>query len=195
MQDEKSPVPNATRRAAMRERLIKAARRLFAENGYAETSTPEIVRAAEVTRGALYHHFDGKEALFRAVAEAEAKTVAKAIGLAAPQPGAQGLEDGSSAFFAAMAVPGRARILLVDGPAVLGAAVMDEIDVGGGRAALRAGLMAAETGLEPATLEALTLVLSAAFDRAALEISNGAEPAGFEQAMAILMRAVSAPMR
>lgn len=195
MQDEKTPVPNATRRAAMRERLIKAARTLFADNGYAETSTPEIVRAAEVTRGALYHHFDGKEALFRAVAEAEAQAVAKAIGLAAPQPGAQGLEDGSRAFFAAMAVPGRARILLVDGPAVLGAAVMDEIDVGGGRAALRAGLMAAEIGVEPATLEALTLVLSAAFDRAALEISNGAEPAGIEQSMAILMRAVSAPMR
>lgn len=195
MQDEKTPVPNATRRAAMRERLIKAARTLFADNGYAETSTPEIVRAAEVTRGALYHHFDGKEALFRAVAEAEAQAVAKAIGLAAPQPGAQGLEDGSRAFFSAMAVPGRARILLVDGPAVLGAAVMDEIDVGGGRAALRAGLMAAEIGVEPATLEALTLVLSAAFDRAALEISNGAEPAGIEQSMAILMRAVSAPMR
>lgn len=193
MQDNKSPIPNATRRAAMRERLISAARALFADHGYAETSTPEIVRAAEVTRGALYHHFDGKEALFRAVAEAEAQAVAKAIAQAAPQPGARGLEDGSRAFFAAMAVPGRARIMLVDGPAVLGAAAMDEIDAGGGRAALRAGVMAAETGLDAATLEALTLVLSAAFDRAALAISEGAAPQPFEQAMAILMSALSTP--
>lgn len=193
MQDKKTPVPNATRRAAMRDRLIEAARGLFASTGYAETSTPDIVKAAEVTRGALYHHFDGKEALFRAVVEAEAQAVAKAIAQAAPQPGAQGLEDGSRAFFAAMAVPGRARILLVDGPAVLGAAAMDEIDAGGGRAALRAGVMAAETGLAAATLEALTLVLSAAFDRAALAIADGAAPQPYEQAMAVLMGALSAP--
>lgn len=189
MQENKPPVPNAARRAAMRERLITAARVLFAEKGYAETSTPEIVKAAEVTRGALYHHFDGKEALFGAVAEAEAEAVTQSIEAAARVPGAEGLEAGSRAYFAAMAVPGRARILLVDGPAVLGAAAMDEIDAGGGRRALRTGLASAGTGLDQAGLDALAVVLSAAFDRAALAIAEGAEPAPYEAAMAALMGA------
>lgn len=186
MQEDKTPIPNAARRAAMRERLITAARVLFAEKGYAETSTPEIVKAAEVTRGALYHHFDGKEALFGAVAEAEAQAVTQAIEAAARGPGAEGLEAGSRAYFAAMAVPGRARILLVDGPAVLGAAAMDEIDAGGGRRALRMGLASAATGLDEAGLDALAVVLSAAFDRAALAIAEGAAPAPYEAAMAAL---------
>ncbi|MGR3762075.1 helix-turn-helix domain-containing protein [Roseobacteraceae bacterium NS-SX3] len=178
----------------MRERLIAAARNLFAEKGYAETSTPEIVKAADVTRGALYHHFDGKEALFRAVAEAEAQAVTKAIEAAGKVPGEAGLMAGSRAFFAAMAVPGRARILLVDGPAVLGAAAMDEIDAGGGRRALRAGLSAAGTGLGEAGLDALSVVMSAAFDRAALAIAEGAEAAPYEAAMAALMRAAIRPV-
>ncbi|UWQ78449.1 TetR/AcrR family transcriptional regulator [Leisingera sp. S132] len=193
MQEGNAPVPNTARRAAMRERLIAAARTLFSEKGYAETSTPEIVKAAEVTRGALYHHFDGKEALFRAVAEAEAQAVTKAIEAAAKVPGGEGLEAGSRAFFAAIAAPGRARILLVDGPAVLGAAAMDEIDAGGGRNALRAGLAAAGTGLEEGELDALATVMSAAFDRAALAIAEGAATAPYEAAMAALMRAAIGP--
>ncbi|MFW8595008.1 helix-turn-helix domain-containing protein [Cribrihabitans neustonicus] len=193
MQERNTPVPNAARRAAMRERLIAAARSLFAEKGYAGTSTPEIVRAAEVTRGALYHHFDGKEALFRAVAEAEAHAVTQAIEAASKVPEVEGLEAGSRAFFAAMAVPGRARILLVDGPAVLGADAMGEIDAGGGRGALRAGLEAANTGLDEAGLDALAVVMSAAFDRAALAIAEGAEAAPYEAAMAALMRAAIRP--
>ncbi|KIC30783.1 TetR/AcrR family transcriptional regulator [Leisingera sp. ANG-M6] len=193
MQERNAPVPNTARRAAMRERLIAAARKLFSEKGYAETSTPEIVKAAEVTRGALYHHFDGKEALFRAVAEAEAQAVTKAIEAAAKVPGGEGLEAGSRAFFAAMAKPGRARILLVDGPAVLGAAAMDEIDAGGGRSALRAGLASAGTGLKEGELDALAAVMSAAFDRAALAIAEGAGSAPYEAAMAALMRAAIGP--
>lgn len=194
MQERTAPVSNAARRAAMRARLVAAARNLFAEQGYAETSTPEIVKAADVTRGALYHHFDGKEALFRAVAEVEAQAVTQAIEAAAQVPGGEGLEAGSRAFFAALAVPGRARILLVDGPAVLGAAAMDEIDAGGGRGALRAGLAAAGTDLDAARLDALAVVMSAAFDRAALAVAEGAEAAPYEAAMAALLRAAIHPV-
>ena len=194
MQERTAPVSNAARRAAMRARLVAAARNLFAEQGYAETSTPEIVKAADVTRGALYHHFDGKEALFRAVAEVEAQAVTQAIEAAAQVPGGEGLEAGSRAFFAALAVPGRARILLVDGPAVLGAAAMDEIDAGGGRGALRAGLAAAGTDLDAARLDAWAVGMSAAFDRAALAVAEGAEAAPYEAAMAALLRAAIHPV-
>ena len=59
----------AERRAATRAALLSAARPLFAERGYEAVSSEEIVAAAGVTRGALYHHFDGKRGLFAAVFE------------------------------------------------------------------------------------------------------------------------------
>ncbi|AAV96315.1 transcriptional regulator, TetR family [Ruegeria pomeroyi DSS-3] len=187
MQEKNAPVPNADRRAAMRARLIAAARALFVDKGYAETSTPEIVRAAEVTRGALYHHFADKADLFRAVVEAEAEALVSRIDAEAVDAGAGGMEAGSAAFFRAMAEPGRARLLLIDGPAVLGPDEMSRIDAGGGRASLRAGLDLVVSGVGEAEMQALTEVVSAAFDRAALAIAQGAEPAPFEQAMARLV--------
>ncbi|HCE69769.1 MAG TPA: TetR family transcriptional regulator, partial [Ruegeria sp.] len=93
----------------------------------------------------------------------------------------------SAAFFRAMAEPGRARLLLIDGPAVLGPDEMSRIDAGGGRASLRAGLDLVVSGVGEAEMQALTEVVSAAFDRAALAIAQGAEPAPFEQAMARLV--------
>src|SRR3954466_4100327 len=68
------PEPARSRRdeysEATRQGLIDSARRLFAERGFSRTSTEEIVRAARVTKGALYHHFEGKNALFEAVMDA-----------------------------------------------------------------------------------------------------------------------------
>lgn len=59
--------------------LLDAARELFVRHGYAETATPSIVARARITRGALYHHFADKRALFRAVVEDEARAVARHI--------------------------------------------------------------------------------------------------------------------
>src|SRR5919206_3369145 len=59
----------AERRAATRRALLDAARSLFAEKGYHETAAEEIVRRAGLTRGALYHHFEDKKDLFRAVVD------------------------------------------------------------------------------------------------------------------------------
>jgi AcrR family transcriptional regulator len=187
MQDDSTRRSQAERTAAMRARLVAAGRALFVERGYAETGTPEIVAAAGVTRGALYHHFADKAALFRAVVEAEAAAVAAEVERAARGPGA--LEKGADAWFAAMAEPGRVRLLLRDGPAVLGTAEMLRIDGATGGASLQRGLEAAlGPGPEAA---ALAEVLSAAFDRAALAIAAGAAPRPYRAALARVMAAVA----
>ena len=190
MQEKKS-IPNADRRAMMRARLITEARKLFVAKGYAETSTPEIVRAGEVTRGALYHHFADKADLFRAVVQHEAAVLAAEIDQGAVADSGDPLTSGSRAFFASMAKEGRARLLLIEGPAVLGLAEMAEIDAGGGRQSLMLGLQQARPDLVEAELQALSDVLSAAFDRAALAVSQGQSVAPYlaamEQVMANLM--------
>src|SRR6201994_652106 len=77
----------ATRRA-----VLAAARSLFGATGYAQTSVEEIAAAARVTKGAVYHHFASKEALFRAVhAEVEAEAQARAV--AARDPGRPAIDQ------------------------------------------------------------------------------------------------------
>jgi AcrR family transcriptional regulator len=105
-----------------RERLLAHAQELFGERGYADVGTEEIVRAAGVTRGALYHQFRDKRALFEAVVEAvEADTTAR---IAAEAAGAEdplaALRAGARAFVAICADPRVERTLMLDAPAVLG---------------------------------------------------------------------------
>lgn len=190
MQEESNRRRNAERSAETKSRLIAAARELFVEKGFAGTSTPQIVRRAEVTRGALYHHYADKAALFRAVLMVESEAIGQAIGRVGDVPDA--LAKGSAAYFSAMAVPGRARLLLVEGPAVLGAAEIDAMDGGGGRAALRAGLAATSDGFREAELDALASVLSAGFDRAALAIAEGAAPEPYHVALQRLINGLGA---
>jgi AcrR family transcriptional regulator len=71
-----------TRRA-----LLSAATALFAEQGYAATSIDDVVARARVTRGALYHHFENKLDIFRAVCEAAEDRVVKRVRETATQPG------------------------------------------------------------------------------------------------------------
>lgn len=191
MQLETSRRSNRERTEATRADLIAAARRLFIEKSYAETGTPEIVAAAGVTRGALYHHFSDKQALFRAVVEQEAQAVADEIERASPETlsAREALIRGGEAFLVAMSAPGRTRLLLLDGPAVLGRAVMDTIDGQNGTRTLRAGLAIAmrEGVMKKLPLDAITALLSAAFDRAALAIETGASRQDHTAALAAMI--------
>jgi AcrR family transcriptional regulator len=192
MQEKNSRRTNRERTEATRADLIAAARKLFIEKGYADTGTPEIVEAAGVTRGALYHHFEDKKALFRAVCEREAEAVAAEVDAASPEElGARAaLIKGGEAFLEAMHQPGRTRLLLLDGPAVLGRREMDEIDGRHGTRSLKAGVtFAVREGALPRSLpiDATTHLLSAAFDRAALAIEAGGDAKDYRRGLAALI--------
>ena len=180
MQEKSNAIPNETRTARTKAALIEAARQLFVDKGYAATGTPELVKAAGVTRGALYHHYADKLDLFRAIIERESAAVATAIETASanPQTALAALKSGARAYFEAMRVPGRTRLLLVDGPSVLGTDAMHAIDAASSGGSLAAGLqIGMDSGeIRPVPVAALASVLSAAFDRAALDIAEGASP-------------------
>ncbi|WP_274426669.1 TetR/AcrR family transcriptional regulator [Chelativorans sp. YIM 93263] len=195
MQQERPRRSNRERSQETREKLIEAARRLFVEKTYAETGTPEIVRAAGLTRGALYHHFEDKQALFRAVAEQEAADVAAEIELhGTTEDPLEALIEGGDAFLEAMGRSGRTRLLLLDGPAVLGRAAMDEIYDRHGNRTLRDGLAeATQAGtIRQVPLEPLTSLLAAAFDRAALAIEAGADADAYRLGLSALIRGLAA---
>ena len=183
---------NRERAETTRQALLAAARRLFVEAGYAATGTPAIVDAARTSRGALYHHFEDKRDLFRHLLESEAAAVAQRIEQAAPMhlPPRDALIAGAIAYLDAMRELGRTRLLLVDGPAVLGPAELDALDERHAAASLREGLAAALPAHAPARVAALASLLSAAFDRAALDVEAGHDPAVVEAAMLDLIGCV-----
>lgn len=174
---EKVGRTNVERTREMRERLLAAARRLFVEAGYAATSTPGIVEAAAVTRGALYHHFPDKAALFRAVVEREAALVAARVEAADDEAAGplERLRNGARVYLEAMTEAGRARLLLVEAAAVLGPEAWRAIDRGASERPLRAGLVEAMAvgALQSLPLEATTSLLSALFERAVLDVLAG----------------------
>lgn len=109
---------SATTKAA----LIDVAERLFTEQGYASTSLDAVVAGADVTKGALYHHFSGKQALFEAVfdrIETEAATRIQAALPTAAEPWAKA-DAGLSAFLQVLQEPSYRRVVVLDAPAVLG---------------------------------------------------------------------------
>jgi AcrR family transcriptional regulator len=139
----------ARRRAQMveetRAKLIHAARKAFATKGYAAASMDDLTAEAGLTRGALYHNFGDKKGLLQAVIDQiDAEMVAR---MHAVQDRAEtrwlGLLDEGVAYIEMALEPEIQRIMLLDGPAVLGREEMDAIDNRHGNRTLREGLMAA----------------------------------------------------
>ncbi|MFV0673880.1 TetR/AcrR family transcriptional regulator [Variovorax sp. tm] len=188
---------NRERTETTRLALLDAARALFVGKGYADTSTPEIAVAAGITRGALYHHFEDKRDLFRQVLQRESQAVAADIEAAAPEQLSprEALLEGSKAYLNAMTAPGRTRLLLIDGPAVLGMEEIMALDDTTSAASLRQGLERAGVGRDEASLDAVTPLLSAAFDRAALAIDAGADAEETRTAMLWLLQRALGPAR
>ncbi len=113
---------HAERRAATREKLIEAAREHFASNGYESTHTNDILEQAGFSRGAMYHHFENKEALFEAVFVAVSdQTIARATQVDRPiDSPLEHLIESCMAWLRAVRKPETAAILLDQGPMVLG---------------------------------------------------------------------------
>lgn len=195
MQMESARRSNKERSDATRAALIAAGRALFTARPYGEIGTPEIVAKAGVTRGALYHHFADKQALFAAVVDAEAAAVAREIEQSSSQGTAPyvALLSGGRAYLDAMAVPGRTRLLLLDAPAILGHAEAEAIDMCHSARTLQEGLgIAMAAGAIPKLpLDPLTQVISSAFDRAALAIEAGGNRAEWETILEALLAGIA----
>ncbi len=174
---EKKAISNQKRTENTRKLLIKAGKKLFVEKGYAATSTPEIVKTAGVTRGALYHHFSDKQDLFRAVVEQDCEAVGIEISRGSEDADSliDMLKTGSSAFVKAITSQGRARTILIEGPSVLGQKELLEIEDRFTRLSLRQGLEAAlkHGAIKPLALQPLVELVSSMLDGAALKVEAG----------------------
>jgi AcrR family transcriptional regulator len=122
----RSDQPSTSRKAEQSKstqgRLIKAAKKLFTTKGYAATAMEDLVAEAGMTRGALYHQYQDKRDLFRAVFESVEQELGERIAQAVAtetDPWTQ-LRIGSRAFLASATDPAVRRIVLIDGPSVLG---------------------------------------------------------------------------
>lgn len=133
------------RRIATANRLIAAGRELFGARGFDQVSQAELVRRAGVTRGALYHHFDGKEGVFAAVyAELQAEITERILDSASQEESVWGqLTAGCRAFLRACLERDVQRIVLEDGPRVLGWDHWRAVDAGSGLVALQEGVRSA----------------------------------------------------
>ncbi|CAL9588977.1 hypothetical protein SUDANB121_05216 [Nocardiopsis dassonvillei] len=170
----------ARQREQTRRTLLREGRRLFAEHGYADVSLTGITTAAKVTKGALYHHFDGKSDLFGAVLDQVQEEVAAAVAATAdaePDPWDR-LTAGCRAFLAAATAPDVRRIMLVDGPAVLGWSAWREMDEANSARHLTEALadLAAAGVLAPRPVEPAARLLSGAMNEAALWLADPAGP-------------------
>lgn len=168
------------RSAGTRAKLLRAGRALFARHGYGAVSAEQIVRRAGVTRGALYHHFEGKLGLFAAVfeqVEQELTTEIAERAIATASSPWQGLMAGAEAMLDASLQPEVAQIVLIDAPSALGWEAWREVGERYGLGLVEAGLKAAiDAGeLDPQPVKPLAHLLIGALDEAILLVARSAD--------------------
>lgn len=174
----------AERRAATRTRLLESARHLFVRNGYDTTTITDVLDDAGLSRGALYHHFDSKEALAEALFAATSRRTIQAGSQAVPE----GLSPVESLVSACLAWldqacrPETAAILFQVGPTALGWERCREIENAHSLLALRHGITAAvEAGeLDPPSVELAAITLNAVLGELALALVH--DPTGTRRA-------------
>lgn len=166
----------AEQAAGTRSELMRTARELFAERGYAGVGTEEIVARAGVTRGALYHHFEDKKDLFRAVHEELERDLVASIGerIAGIDDPWELLVTGVRAFLDACTEPALMRIALVDAPVVLGWEEWRDIDTRYGLGLVSFGLQnAMDRGLfRRQAVRPLAHLLAGSMTEAAMMIAH-----------------------
>jgi AcrR family transcriptional regulator len=164
---------------ATRGQLIEVATGLFAEHGYEGTSIEAVLTAAGVSRGALYHHFAGKEALFTAVLEAISDRVTAEVteAISGCTDPVDALHTGALGWIDLAGDPVIQRIMLVDAPSVLGWERWRAMDEGRTVGAMRAMLQAvSDTGRLPQQLVGpFAHMILAALDEAALVVARAPE--------------------
>jgi AcrR family transcriptional regulator len=173
----------AERSAATQEALTVAARRLWGERGYAAVGTPEIADAAGVTRGAMYHQYADKAALFLAVVEAVETEVMErltaAVVAAGPTSPAEAIRISARSWLQIALEPEIRQLLLLDAPIVLGSTAFREVSqryaLGMTQQLLTAAIEAGE--LRPMPVAPLATVLLAAIDEAAIYAAEASDPA------------------
>src|SRR5215213_5085228 len=155
----------AERRATTTRALLDAARSLFAEKGYHGTAAEEIVRRAGLTRGALYHHFEDKKDLFRAVVDEMEGEIDEEIEAAerAQSSLPEAVMAGYRAFVDAVLDPEMRRTFFLDGPSVLGWE-WREIDARHAVGKIEEGLksLIAEGHMEPQPVKPLARLINGA---------------------------------
>lgn len=170
------------RSAATREALISAARKLWGLRGYAEVGTPEIAKEAGLTRGAMYHQFADKAALFRGVVEAVEQdvmarmaTLVASSGAATP---ADAIRAAVDAWLEVSGDPEVRQLILLDAPAVLGWAGFREVaqrySLGMTEQLLAEAIRAGQLARQPVRL--LATVMIGALDEAAMAIATADDP-------------------
>src|SRR5262249_6853379 len=165
---------------ATKAKLERVARDLFGTRGFAEVSAEELVARAGVTRGALYHPYNGKEGLYEAVVEGAMKELHEK--LAAEAAGARdpldGLARGIRAFLTRSTQPALQRVLLIDAPAVLGWHQWRKMDDRYGLGLLKRALAGGvKTGLlRDQDPDVMAHLLQGALTEAALVIARSRQP-------------------